>query len=95
MLSYKYVTLNFLFIIFQWCSNLSLQCGVKMRRLRVSLRDNRPDLVYMIGVEIRPGRGRYRNTKIVTLSALFQIHNKSSFKLQFAQKCFATTVVSF
>lgn len=66
-----------------------------MRRLRVSLRDNRPDIVYMIGINVRPGRGRYRNTYIVTLSAHYQIHNKSSHTLQFAQKCFASTVVIF
>lgn len=65
-----------------------------MRRLRVTLWDNRPDLVYMIGIDVRPGRGRYRCTNIVTLSAHYQIHNKSSYRIQFAQLCFATTVVS-
>lgn len=65
-----------------------------MRELKVSLRDNRPDLVYMIGIEVRQGRGRYSMTKIVTLTARYQIHNKSSYRLQFAQKCFASTVVS-
>lgn len=65
-----------------------------VRRLNVCLRDNRPDLVYVIGIEVRKGRGRYSVTNIVTLSAHYQIHNKSTYKLQFAQRCFATTVVS-
>lgn len=76
----------------QWCRHFTLQPGVQVRRLKVSLRENRPDLVYMIGIEIRQGKGRYRPTKIVTLSAHYQIHNKSSYKLQFAQRCFASTV---
>lgn len=66
-----------------------------MRRLKVHLNDNRPDMVYMIGIEIRPGRGRYRMTKIVTLTAHYQIYNKSSYKLQIAQRNFISTVVSF
>ncbi|XP_039294739.1 vacuolar protein sorting-associated protein 13D isoform X2 [Nilaparvata lugens] len=76
----------------QWCNNFQLHPGVQVRRLRVSLRDNRPDLFYMIGIDIRPGRGRYHATHIVTLSAHYQIHNKSSHRIQFAQHCFATTV---
>ncbi|XP_054285267.1 intermembrane lipid transfer protein VPS13D-like [Macrosteles quadrilineatus] len=76
----------------QWCQHFRLHPGVQVRRLRVTLWDNRPDLVYMIGIDIRPGRGRYRCTNIVTLSAHYQIHNKSSYRIQFAQLCFATTV---
>ncbi|RZF46007.1 hypothetical protein LSTR_LSTR006773 [Laodelphax striatellus] len=76
----------------QWCNNFQLHPGVQVRRLRVSLKDNRPDLFYMIGIEIRAGRGRYRCTNIVTLAAHYQIHNKSSHRIQFAQHCFATTV---
>ncbi|KAL1131086.1 hypothetical protein AAG570_012323 [Ranatra chinensis] len=76
----------------QWCRPFTLQPGVQVRRLRISLKDNRPDLVYIVGIEIRPGRGQYRSTRIITLSAYYQIHNKSSYKLQFTQKCFATTV---
>uniref|UniRef100_A0A0A9WG36 Vacuolar protein sorting-associated protein 13D n=3 Tax=Lygus hesperus TaxID=30085 RepID=A0A0A9WG36_LYGHE len=75
-----------------FCRSFTLQPGVVVRRLNVCLRDNRPDLVYVIGIEVRKGRGRYNVTNIVTLSAHYQIHNKSSYKLQFAQKCFATTV---
>ena len=78
----------------QWCQHFHLQKGVQVRRLRVSLRDSRPDIMYVIGIDVRPGRGRYRNTNIVTLSPRFQLHNKSTYQLQFAQLCFATTLVS-
>lgn len=76
----------------QWCQHFHLVPGVQVRKLRVSLRENRPDIVYMMGIDIRPGRGRYRATNIVTLSAHYQIHNKSSYRIQFAQRCFASTV---
>ncbi|KAK6626649.1 hypothetical protein RUM44_009125 [Polyplax serrata] len=76
----------------QWCEHFHLQVGSQVRQLHVSQRDHRPDIVYAIGINIRPGRGRYRNTNIVTLSPRFQLHNKSSYQLQFAQKCLATTL---
>lgn len=49
--------------------------------------------VLLVGITIRPGRGRYRHTNICTISPRFQIHNNTSFNLQFAQKCFATSIV--
>ncbi|GLH07616.1 Vacuolar protein sorting-associated protein 13D [Gryllus bimaculatus] len=76
----------------QWCQNFFLHNGVQVRRLRVALRDGRPDLVYLIGISVRAGRGRYRHTSVVTLTPRFQLHNRSSFMLQFAQRCFATTL---
>ncbi|XP_075234181.1 vacuolar protein sorting 13D [Lycorma delicatula] len=76
----------------QWCHHFQLHPGIQVRRLRISLRDNRPDLIYMIGIEVRPGRGQFRCTNIVTLSAHYQIHNKSTYRIQFAQQCFASTV---
>lgn len=59
----------------------------------VSFRESRPDVIYLMGVEVKTGRGRYRNTNIVTLSPHYQLFNRSSYKLQFAQKYFATTLV--
>ncbi|KAK5644974.1 hypothetical protein RI129_006274 [Pyrocoelia pectoralis] len=76
----------------QWCQDFDLQRGIKVRKLRVSLRDGQPDMVYSIGIEVRMGRGKYRATSIVTISPRFQLHNKSSYNLLFAQACFATTV---
>lgn len=81
-------------LLLQWCQHFHLHKGVQVRRLRISLRDSRPDIMYVIGINVHPGRGRYRSTNIVTLSPRFQLHNKSTFQLQFAQRCFATTLVS-
>lgn len=65
-----------------------------MQRLKVALRDGRPDVVYLIGVTARAATGRYRATTVVTLSPRYQLHNRSSSTLEMAQKCFASTVVS-
>ncbi|XP_050720689.1 intermembrane lipid transfer protein VPS13D-like isoform X3 [Eriocheir sinensis] len=75
----------------QYCHKLPLTQGTWVRRLRVSPHDNRPDLVYIVGVDVRPGRGRYRDTYMVTFSPRFQIENRSSHELVIAQKCFTTT----
>ena len=45
--------------------------------------------VYNIGIEVRQGRGRYRDTNIVTFSPRYQLDNRSSHKLAFAQKYMA------
>lgn len=87
------VILVFIFYL-QWCQNFHLQRGVQVKRLRVALPDSRPDVVFIVGIEVRPGRGKYRATNIVTISPRFQLHNKSSYKLLFAQKCFTTNLVS-
>ena len=76
----------------QFCSKFQIQPGSTVRRLRVAPNDSRRvDIVYLIGIEIRIGKGRYRDTLIVTLSPRFQLHNQSQYKLQIAQSCFATT----
>ncbi len=52
-----------------WCRHFYIQLGANVRRLRVSPRDgHRPEWVYTVGVEVRAGNGRYRNTVIVTLA---------------------------
>ena len=81
--------------IFQFCHKLPLTQGTWVRRLRVSPYDSRPDYVYVVGVDVRPGRGRYRDTYMVTFSPRFQIENRSSHELIIAQKCFSTSFVSF
>ncbi|XP_064107510.1 intermembrane lipid transfer protein VPS13D-like isoform X2 [Macrobrachium nipponense] len=75
----------------QFCHKLPLTQGTWVRRLRVSPFDSRPDYVYVVGVDVRPGRGRYRDTYMVTFSPRFQIENRSSHELIIAQKCFATS----
>ncbi|XP_034247458.1 vacuolar protein sorting-associated protein 13D isoform X2 [Thrips palmi] len=76
----------------QWCDHFHLHPGVQFCRLLVSFRESRPDVIYLMGVEVKTGRGRYRRTNIVTLSPHYQLFNRSSYKLQFAQKYFATTL---
>ncbi|XP_024892812.1 vacuolar protein sorting-associated protein 13D isoform X2 [Temnothorax curvispinosus] len=76
----------------QWSQHFHLQPGIHVHRLRISLRDGRPDIVYLISVATRAARGRYRATTVVTLSPRYQLHNKSSCTLELAQKCFTTTV---
>ncbi|XP_025991492.2 vacuolar protein sorting-associated protein 13D isoform X3 [Solenopsis invicta] len=76
----------------QWSQHFHLQPGIHVHRLRISLREGRPDIVYLISVATRAARGRYRATTVVTLSPRYQLHNKSSYTLELAQKCFTTTV---
>ncbi|KYM95934.1 Vacuolar protein sorting-associated protein 13D [Cyphomyrmex costatus] len=76
----------------QWSQHFHLQPGIHVHRLRISLRDGRPDIVYLISVATRTARGRYRATTVVTLSPRYQLHNKSSYTLELAQKCFTTTI---
>ena len=53
----------------QFCRRFNLQPGSTVRRLRVAPKDSRRvDLVYIIGIDVRLGKGRYRNTHIVTVS---------------------------
>ncbi|KAL5009744.1 hypothetical protein ScPMuIL_012049 [Solemya velum] len=71
----------------QWCHRFSLESGVGMRQLHVVSRmANRPDWVYNIGIKVQQGRGRYRDTNIVTFAPRFQIDNQSSHKLAIAQR---------
>ncbi|XP_043510419.1 vacuolar protein sorting-associated protein 13D isoform X1 [Frieseomelitta varia] len=76
----------------QWSQHFHLQPGIQVHRLRISLRDGRPDIVYLISVATRIARGKYRATSVVTLSPRYQLHNKSSSTLELAQKCFTTTI---
>ena len=73
-----------------WCRHFYVQAGSKVRKLRVVPRDNRVEWVYIIGIEVRAGKGRYTNTSIITLAPRFQLHNQSIHKIHFAQKCFST-----
>lgn len=74
----------------QWCSKFHLEKGVRVRPLRAAPLDSRPDWVYIIGVEVRAGSGRYEDTHIVTLTPRFQIENHSSYKLEVTQRFAAT-----
>ncbi|XP_074028701.1 vacuolar protein sorting 13D [Leptinotarsa decemlineata] len=71
----------------QWCANFHVQKGTQYRKLHVTMRDGRPDTVFIVGLEVRPGRGKYRSTSIITISPRYQLYNRSLYKLLFAQIC--------
>ncbi|KAL7019068.1 hypothetical protein ACKWTF_011000 [Chironomus riparius] len=71
-----------------WCQPFNLHKDILHRQLK----SNSTNETFIIGIEVRRGRGRYSQTSIVTFSPRFQLYNKSSYKLQFAQKCFATVL---
>jgi len=74
----------------RWCNGFYLQKGTMVRKLRIASEDRRrPDKVYEIGIEVRNGKGRYRDTNIVALAPRYQIENSSSYRLDITQK-FAT-----
>lgn len=87
-------TFTVIFLLYQFCHKLPLTQGTWVRRLRVSPPDTRPDHVYIVGVDVRAGHGRYRDTYMVTFSPRFQIENRSSHELLIAQRCFTTSFVS-
>lgn len=70
-----------------WSEKVSLEkLGTTTIQLRAaSLDQNRPHLLYNIGLEIRPGRGKHRNTKMVILTARYLLDNRSSCPLYFVQ----------
>lgn len=69
-----------------WCQPFNLHKDILHRQLK----SNSTNETFVIGIEVRRGRGRYSQTSIVTFSPRFQLYNRSSYKLQFAQKCFAS-----
>lgn len=76
----------------QWCRSFPLQPGSRVRKLFVHPKDSgRVSRIYIIGVDGRVGKGRYRETLIITFSPRFQVHNQTSYKMQMSQRCFATT----
>lgn len=71
----------------RWCNSFYLQKGATVRKLRIASSDpRRPDKVYEIGIEVRNGKGRYRDTFVVTLTPRYQIENSSSLCLEVTQK---------
>lgn len=79
----------------QWCSSFHVQKGVQVKKLHVTMRDGKPDKVFIVGVEVRTGRGKYRSTNIVTVSPRYQLYNQSSYKLIFTQSCFIKNTVRY
>lgn len=73
-----------------WCQPFNLHKDILHQQLRSGVSNE----TFILGTEVRCGRGRYAKTRVVTFSPRFQLYNRSSYKLQFAQKCFANSSVS-
>ncbi|XP_066151224.1 intermembrane lipid transfer protein Vps13D isoform X2 [Euwallacea fornicatus] len=71
----------------QWCSNFHVRKGTQYRKLHVQMKDAKAERVFIIGIEVRQGRGKYRGTNIISIAPRYQLHNRSSYKLHFAQSC--------
>lgn len=69
-----------------------MQKGTQYCKLHVTMRDGKPDTVFIVGIEVRSGRGKYRSTHIITISPRYQLHNRSSYNLLFAQLCCVKTL---
>ena len=68
----------------QWCRSFPLQPGSRVRKLTVIPKDSRRvGRIYIIGIDVRVGKGRYRDTLIVTFSPRFQLHNLSQYRVNF------------
>ncbi|CAI4229925.1 unnamed protein product [Auanema sp. JU1783] len=54
--------------------------GVQAIKLKL-VHDNLPTLYYNVGVEVRPGTGRYKDTQVVLLTSRYLINNQSSYDI--------------
>ncbi|XP_026223935.1 vacuolar protein sorting-associated protein 13D isoform X3 [Anabas testudineus] len=72
-----------------WCQGFSLDGGSGVRAVKVIQHGNRPGLIYNIGISVRKGKGRYRDTHIVTFAPRYLLDNRTTHKLAFAQREFA------
>lgn len=71
-----------------WCQPFQLHKDILNRQLKSGSSNE----TFVLGIEVRRGRGRYIKTSVVTFSPRFQLYNRSSYKLQFAQKYYAATL---
>uniref|UniRef100_A0A9J8AXX9 Vacuolar protein sorting 13 homolog D n=1 Tax=Cyprinus carpio carpio TaxID=630221 RepID=A0A9J8AXX9_CYPCA len=71
-----------------WCQGFSLDGGSGVRAVKVIQHGNRPGLIYNIGINVRKGKGSYRDTHIVTFAPRYLLDNRSSRKLAFSQREF-------
>uniref|UniRef100_A0A915Q7J7 Vacuolar protein sorting-associated protein 13 VPS13 adaptor binding domain-containing protein n=1 Tax=Setaria digitata TaxID=48799 RepID=A0A915Q7J7_9BILA len=57
-----------------------LTVGLHSMKLRL-VHDQHPTQIYNIGVEVRPGTGRYKDTQVVMLTPRYVLNNQTSFGL--------------
>ncbi|KAM7356415.1 vacuolar protein sorting 13D [Cochliomyia hominivorax] len=66
-----------------WCKSFGINKETTFRELKA----DQTKINYVIGVNVQRGTGLYNCTTFITLTPRFQLYNKSSYKLEFAQKC--------
>ena len=71
-----------LYVRLELFSLLSLDVVMRHVMLYVSIR------VYDIGIDVRFGQGKYRDTRIVTLATRYQLENRTQHTLAFSQRHF-------
>ncbi|XP_058987485.1 intermembrane lipid transfer protein Vps13D isoform X2 [Musca domestica] len=70
-------------VISNWCSSFGIHKENTFRELKAENSKTN----YVIGVNVQRGKGLYLTTTFITLTPRFQLYNRSSRELQFAQKC--------
>lgn len=71
-----------------WSNSFSLDSPREFKRVHARQGGSRPDKVYDIGIDVRFGQGRYRDTRIVTLATRYQLENRTQHALAFSQRHF-------
>ncbi|CAB3983690.1 Hypothetical predicted protein, partial [Paramuricea clavata] len=71
-----------------WCTPFSLEYPREFTRVHSRQPDRRPDMVYDVGIDVRFGQGRFRDTRIVTFAPRYQFENRSAHTLAFQQRHF-------
>ncbi|KJH48827.1 hypothetical protein DICVIV_05017 [Dictyocaulus viviparus] len=64
----------------RYSQRFALTPGVQALKLSV-VHESLPTLYYNIGVEVRAGTGRYKDTQVVLLTSRYVINNNSSFSI--------------
>ncbi|XP_073839094.1 vacuolar protein sorting 13D isoform X2 [Musca autumnalis] len=66
-----------------WCKSFGIHKETTFRELKAE----KSKTNYVIGVNVQRGKGLYLSTTFITLTPRFQLYNRSSRELYFAQKC--------
>jgi len=74
-----------------WCRSIPCQVGLRVRKLTVAHSNNSPESVYMVGIQIKNGVGKYSDTRLVLISPRFIVDNRSSKTIKISQRCYANS----
>jgi len=74
-----------------WCRSIPCQVGLHVRKLTVAHFNKSPESIYMIGVQLKNGVGRYSDTRLVLIFPRFVVDNRSSQNIKISQRCYANS----